>query len=650
MTANTRLRHAVAVGVAAVLIAVAGVVLPVSSETGPAAVAATTTSSVSRLQGTDRYETAAAISAATFGPGVAVAYIASGVDYPDALSGAAIAARTGGPVLLVKPTALPNVVAKELTRLAPKRIVILGGEGAVSADVASALARYTKGGVVRYEGLDRYETAVAVTTAVFPKTAPVVFLASGVDFPDALSSAAAAGTLGGAVLLTRPNRLPEVVAAELKRLKPSRVVIAGGTGAVSAAVASAVRDATGRTPERAQGTDRYATAAAISALAFPDAPVAYLASGTDFPDALGGAVAAVSAGGPLLLTKPTSLPAATGTALSTLGARSVVVLGGTGAVSSDVATLVADFATTRDSAASGVLTAATQIKAGKCLSATTGTAKLCVTAKGAVEVRDGTSVVWTSRTSNAAPASLRLRAGGDLVLFATSGAMIWRTYTVGSGAVRLSVIGSGSSAGDVRLTTTAGAITWASMTGADSPTWALPFEAGEKWSAGGPHASSGANQTRYSLDFGVASSSKASRKVVAIAAGKVVKLTCGSGSYLAIDHGGGWQSSYYHLVNMQTKLVGTYVEAGTYLGDVGRALPCGGGATFDHVHVSIRYNLTTVPNNATAVSVEGMTFGGYTIRNTGSAFSGIYTNADGAIKLTASGGANCCLQAPVTEK
>ena len=40
----------------------------------------------------------------------------------------AIAARTGGPVLLVKPTALPSVVAKELTRLAPKRIVILGGE------------------------------------------------------------------------------------------------------------------------------------------------------------------------------------------------------------------------------------------------------------------------------------------------------------------------------------------------------------------------------------------------------------------------------------------------------------------------------------------------------------------------------------------
>ncbi|QNA93623.1 cell wall-binding repeat-containing protein [Microbacterium sp. Se63.02b] len=51
-----------------------------------------------------------------------------------------------------------------------------------------------------------------------------------------MAGAAAAGHLGGPVLLTEPGALPAVVSAELARLKPQRIVILGGTGAVSEAV------------------------------------------------------------------------------------------------------------------------------------------------------------------------------------------------------------------------------------------------------------------------------------------------------------------------------------------------------------------------------------------------------------------------------
>ncbi len=588
---------------------------------------------VSRLWGASRYETSADISAKTFSTGVPVAYVASGHDFPDALSGAALAARTGGPVLLTAPDGLPAATAAELARLAPGRIAVLGGPGAVSDSVAAQLGAYTRGGVARLAGDDRFETSVDISAAAFPQTAPIVFLASGADFPDALSSAAAAGALGGPVLLTRPDVLPAAVAAELARLKPGRVIVVGGENAVAASVASAAQSATGRVVERFAGVDRYATAAAIARLLPSPARAVYLATGATFADAVSGAVAAAVTASPLLLTPSTSLTDSVGSALVAARTGSVVLLGGPASVSSDIESRLREFALVRTAASGATLTTSTQIAPGTCLSAATGTTSLCVTEAGAVEVRSGSQVRWSSGTT-AAPSSLRIRSDGALVLYSLAGGVIWSSNTPGSGSVRVSVTASG----DVQLQTASGAVTWASMTGTSSPKWGLPFEAGQRWSAGGPHASSGANQTRHALDFGPNGS--ASRRVVTIAAGTVFEITCGGGrSYLGVRHGGGWESGYYHLVNEQRSLIGTTVPAGTYLGDAGQALPCGGGSTFAHVHLTIRHN-------GTPVSVEGMTFGGYTIRNTGSAFSGVYVNAAGTVVLRPENGARCCLQAP----
>ena len=94
---------------------------------------------VTRLGGADRYATAVAVSAATYSPGVSVAYLASGTGFADALAGAPAAGMQGGPVLLVTPTSIPAVVVAELTRLHPARIVILGGTGAVSGAVQTAI-------------------------------------------------------------------------------------------------------------------------------------------------------------------------------------------------------------------------------------------------------------------------------------------------------------------------------------------------------------------------------------------------------------------------------------------------------------------------------------------------------------------------------
>jgi putative cell wall-binding protein len=100
---------------------------------------------VSRQAGADRFGTAAAISAATYAPGVPVAYVATGLDFPDALAAAAAAGQLGGPVLLVRPGSVPAATAAELARLRPARIVVVGGPSSVSAAVAETLAGYLTG-------------------------------------------------------------------------------------------------------------------------------------------------------------------------------------------------------------------------------------------------------------------------------------------------------------------------------------------------------------------------------------------------------------------------------------------------------------------------------------------------------------------------
>ena len=297
---------------------------------------------VTRLFGQTLYDTSAAISAASFGSNVPVAYIATGTQFPDALTGAPVAGKDGAPLLLTDPKALPPAIAAELTRLKPAKIVILGGPGAVSDAVLSALRHYA-GTVTRLFGQTLYDTSAAISAASFGSNVPVAYIATGTQFPDALTGAPVAGKDGAPLLLTDPKALPPAIAAELTRLKPAKIVILGGPGAVSDAVLSALRHYAG-TVTRLFGQTLYDTSAAISAASFgSNVPVAYIATGTQFPDALTGAPVAGKDGAPLLLTDPKALPPAIAAELTRLKPAKIVILGGPGAVSDAVLSALAAY-------------------------------------------------------------------------------------------------------------------------------------------------------------------------------------------------------------------------------------------------------------------------------------------------------------------
>lgn len=196
----------------------------------------------------------------------------------------------------------------------------------------------------RLFGASRYDTSAAIARAAYPGTAREVVVATGLDFPDGLVGGALATSRGGPVLLVPPDALPDSIAAELRRLSPTRVLVLGGTGSVSDAVLDAIGGTTNGVVQRVAGADRYDTAAAAAGLTPPGAGTVVVASGEAFPDAMVGATAAGAAGGPVLLTGRTSLPASARTQLARLAPARILLVGGSAAVSEQVAEELRRFA------------------------------------------------------------------------------------------------------------------------------------------------------------------------------------------------------------------------------------------------------------------------------------------------------------------
>jgi putative cell wall-binding protein/sugar lactone lactonase YvrE len=285
-----------------------------------------------RIAGRDRIATAIAISKRSFpdaGSGKAVV-LATASNYPDALAGAPLAAAKDGPLLLTGSAALDPTVKTELQRVLPTggSVYLLGGTLALSDAVASAVqaAGYR---VVRYAGQDRYATAVAIANSLGNPAA--VILATGANFPDALSGGAAAAHIGGVVVLTNGSNIPSDTAGYLSAHQSSKVYALGGPAA------SADRSATSFV-----GVDRYETSTKVAAAFFSQPTVVAVASGQNYPDALAGGAQAGSSGAPLVLTQPSSLP---GVVRSYLGANknsvaAALLYGGTVAVSDAVAAAI----------------------------------------------------------------------------------------------------------------------------------------------------------------------------------------------------------------------------------------------------------------------------------------------------------------------
>lgn len=262
-----------------------------------------------RAWGSDRYQTAVALSAAHFPTGTTDVWLATGDDFPDGLAASGIAGDRPGPVLLTPSNRLPGDVAAELMRLSPSNVWITGGTGVVTEKVVTAIkAAVPSATVERVAGADRFGTAAALS-ARFVDSADAAFVVTGLNFPDALAVGPAAALEDAPTLLATSKTLPAATATELARLRPSVVYVIGGPDVVGDTVASRISSITGGEVVRIAGPDRFATAAAIADRFFhATTSSVVLASGLDFPDGLSAGAVAGASDSPLLLVDANPTP------------------------------------------------------------------------------------------------------------------------------------------------------------------------------------------------------------------------------------------------------------------------------------------------------------------------------------------------------
>jgi putative cell wall-binding protein len=310
-------------GLTAAALAVSGLALTL----GSAPAGATSTVIANAFGGANRYATASNVTNGTFGTSATV-ILSSGENYPDGLAAAALGGAYPAAMLLSPVAGLAPETINTLGTLKAKNVITVGGTAALSATVTTQLAGfgYT---VTNVSGADRYATAAAVATKMAglvpiglfggKKTA---FLASGANFPDALSAGPAAYARNIPILLSDPLVLSPASSTAITALGIQQVVILGGTAAISAAVATAVAALPGVTTMRIAGTTRYDTSAQLATfeLASPSPGPSFnflglqgggagtgsveFVSGLNFPDALSAAQRGGKIGAPIVLDDP----------------------------------------------------------------------------------------------------------------------------------------------------------------------------------------------------------------------------------------------------------------------------------------------------------------------------------------------------------
>ncbi|MBQ2581100.1 MAG: cell wall-binding repeat-containing protein, partial [Ruminococcus sp.] len=311
----------------------------------------TTDNAVQRLCGDNRFITASEISEAGFENADTV-ILASGFNYADAMAGVPLAAKLDAPMLLTAKDTLPDATLAEIQRLGAKKVIILGGTGAISTAVENSLK---KEGLEteRLAGSTRFGTAAAIAERLSDAPSNVFFVYYN-GFADTLSvSTAAAIKNAPLIYLTTDGELSADTAAYLAKLKAKGCVknayVIGGDGVISDDMMNKAAKALGlEKASRIAGKDRFATCTAVNK-AFADVldgDMLCVATGMDFPDALAGGVYAAINKAPLFLingklTSP-SLTDEQKAYLKSKNAKSITVFGGSGVVADGYISLITE--------------------------------------------------------------------------------------------------------------------------------------------------------------------------------------------------------------------------------------------------------------------------------------------------------------------
>ncbi|PYZ95912.1 hypothetical protein CR205_16165 [Alteribacter lacisalsi] len=286
---------------------------------------------VERIFGDHRIATAVEISREGWNDGANHVVLARSDSFSDALAGSPLAHQYDAPVLLTNPNQLHEETFDEIERLGADTITILGGENAISPAVEQELADAGYN-TDRIAGENRFDTSVEIAERVMDlggSEFDQVVVANGQNFPDALSVAPYAALNGSPILLTRTDRLSDGVGEYAGEF--NRTLVVGGEAAVSSEVKAQLP-----APERAAGENRYETAVeVVNYFNIPSAK-AYMATGSNFADALSGSALAAKNSAPIMLVRTNEVPDQVLELIDQRNTLNFYILGGPDAISETV--------------------------------------------------------------------------------------------------------------------------------------------------------------------------------------------------------------------------------------------------------------------------------------------------------------------------
>lgn len=273
---------------------------------------------VTRIGGTDAWDTAVAISRSLFSSS-STAVVARYDDFADSMSATgltgALEGGSGAPILLTQRDRLTGATLTELKRLGVSKVYLVGGTVAIKPAVESSL-KSAGLSVQRVAGTESADTSVAcakVIRQLDSSATSKAIVAYGQNFQDALSISSFAYKYHVPIFLTMPGDSPsarKITSEGLKLLKgdwgSAAVFVPGGTGAVAS---SSIEDELGASRvTRVYGQTGYDTSSALAKYlvdrGYLSAENVVIASGAPGPmgvDALAGSALAGKKSGPVLL-------------------------------------------------------------------------------------------------------------------------------------------------------------------------------------------------------------------------------------------------------------------------------------------------------------------------------------------------------------
>jgi Protein kinase domain/ell wall binding domain 2 (CWB2) len=199
-------------------------------------------SPVRRVQGPDRYTTAAQVAVNSF-THADTAVLARGDDLADAVAGSYLAgAQGGGPILLTPPGGLPDDVLNALAHLKVKQVFIIGDNTAISGSVDTVLQGHGMR-TTRLAGVTRYATAGVIEqaggqAAKLAGYGPTALLVSSADMPDAVAAGPISFHNRLPLLYTAGTEIPPETVTALREGGITHVVLVGPVSQIGDAIVS----------------------------------------------------------------------------------------------------------------------------------------------------------------------------------------------------------------------------------------------------------------------------------------------------------------------------------------------------------------------------------------------------------------------------